>query len=255
MGKVYLVGAGPGDPELLTLKAVRVLEEADVVLYDRLVCEEILSYTKPGCRLVYVGKEDGKHTLPQEEINRLLVYYAGIYDNVVRLKGGDPFVFGRGGEEALYLMEHGIACEIVPGISSAYSVPAYAGIPVTFRGLASSFAIVTGHEAVGKRKSVDWRAFKDVDTLVVLMGVRNRQRIATELIKFGRNPNEPVAFIERGTTPEQRVVVSTLREVSTDPPEVNPPAVMVVGKVVGLHERLREFLENLKQTGEGVYHA
>ncbi|WP_457600743.1 uroporphyrinogen-III C-methyltransferase [Hydrogenivirga sp.] len=255
MGKVYLVGAGPGDPELLTLKAVKVLMKADAVLYDRLISEEILSYTKPNCKLVYVGKADGKHTIPQEEINRLLVYYASSYRNVVRLKGGDPFIFGRGGEEALYLREHGIPYEVVPGVSSLYSVPAYAGIPLTFRGIASSFAVVTGHEATGKEKSVDWKAFKDIDTLVILMGVKNRQRIARELISLGRSPSEPVAFVERGTTPEQRVILSTLGEVANDPPDVKPPAIFVVGQVVRLQPQLREFLENLKPNVEGVYHV
>ncbi len=254
MGKVYLVGAGPGDPELLTLKAIRVLTRADVILYDRLVSEEILNYAKPDCRLVYVGKEDGKHTLPQEEINRLLVYYASAYEKVVRLKGGDPFVFGRGGEEALYLKEHGVPYEVVPGVSSVYAVPAYAGIPLTFRGIASSFAVVTGHECTGKEKRVDWRSFRGIDTLVVLMGVKNRQRIAKELLDAGRNPEEPVAFIERGTTREQRVVVSTLREVASEPPEVKPPAVMVVGEVVRLREEIGRLLENLREL-EGVYHA
>jgi len=255
MGKVYLVGAGPGDPELLTLKAVKVLSSADVVLYDRLVCDEVLSYTKPGCKLVYVGKEDGKHTIPQEEINRLLVYYASSYESVVRLKGGDPFIFGRGGEEALYLKRYGIPYEVVPGVSSLYSVPAYAGIPLTFRGVASSFAVVTGHEATGKEKSVDWGAFKDIDTLVILMGVRNRQKIARELLKQGREPSEPIAFVERGTTTEQRVVVSTLGEVAQDPPEVTPPAIIVVGRVVELQEELSSLLENLKKSVEGVYNA
>ncbi len=249
------MGAGPGDPELLTLKAVKVLMKADAVLYDRLISEEILSYTKPNCKLVYVGKADGKHTIPQEEINRLLVYYASSYRNVVRLKGGDPFIFGRGGEEALYLREHGIPYEVVPGVSSLYSVPAYAGIPLTFRGIASSFAVVTGHEATGKEKSVDWKAFKDIDTLVILMGVKNRQRIARELISLGRSPSEPVAFVERGTTPEQRVILSTLGEVANDPPDVKPPAIFVVGQVVRLQPQLREFLENLKPNVEGVYHV
>ena len=254
MGKVYLVGAGPGDPELLTLKAVKVISEADVILYDRLVSEEVLNYAKPDCKLVYVGKEDGKHTLPQEEINKLLVYYANVYEKVIRLKGGDPFVFGRGGEEALYLKEHGVPYEIVPGVSSIYAVPAYAGIPLTFRGVASSFAVVTGHECTGKEKRIDWRSFKGIDTLVVLMGVRNRQRIARELLEAGRSPEEPVAFVERGTTSEQRVVLSTLKEVASSPPEVKPPAVMVVGEVVRLSVDIGELLENLKEL-EGVYHA
>ncbi len=254
MGKVYLVGAGPGDPELLTLKALRVLKEADVVLYDRLINEEILSLTKSGCVHIYVGKEDGKHTIPQEEINRLLLYYASLYEKVVRLKGGDPFIFGRGGEEAMFLAEHSIPFEVVPGVSSFYSVPAYAGIPLTLRGVSSSFAVVTGHEATGKERTVSWESFRDVDTLVVLMGVRNRQRIAKELIKAGRDPEETVAFIERGTTEDQRTVITTLRELAENPPEVRPPAVMVVGKVVEVHRKVREFLENLKVL-EGTGHV
>ncbi len=254
MGKVYIVGSGPGDPDLLTLKAARILREADVVLYDRLVSNDVLSLTKPGCLHVYVGKEDGKHTIPQEEINRLLLYYATIYEKVVRLKGGDPFIFGRGGEEAVFLAKNGIPFEVVPGISSFYSVPAYAGIPLTMRGLSSSFAVVTGHEAPNKERRVNWRSFKDVDTLVILMGVKNRQRIARELIEAGRDPNDPVAFIERGTTEDQRIVISTLREVSENPPEVHPPAVFVVGKVVEIHRYVRDFLENLI-TLEGIHNA
>ena len=254
MGKVYLVGAGPGDPELLTLRAVRVISEADVILYDRLVNERVLSYARSDCRLVYVGKEEGRHALSQEEINRLLVYYAGVCERVVRLKGGDPFVFGRGGEEVLYLEEHGIPYEIVPGVSSAYAVPACAGIPLTFRGIASSFAVVTGHECAGKRRRVSWRSFRDIDTLVILMGVGNRQRIARELLEAGRDPSEPVAFVERGTTEDQRVVLSTLGEVAENPPEVRPPAVMVVGEVVRLRERIGRLLENVREL-EGVFHA
>ncbi len=251
MGKVYLVGAGPGDPELLTLRAVKVIRKADVILYDRLVSEDVLEFARKDCKFVYVGKRDGKHTIPQEEINELLVYYGTVYETVVRLKGGDPFVFGRGGEEALYLSKHNIPYEVIPGVSSLYSVPAYGGIPITFRGLSSSFAVVTGHEATGKEKRVNWLAFKDIDTLVILMGVRNRQRIAKDLIASGRDPSEPVAFIEKGTTAEQKVILSTLLEVATDPPHVEPPAIMVVGEVVRLHDKLYPLLENLRE----VHHA
>lgn len=252
MGKVYIVGAGPGDPDLLTLKAVKVLSQADVILYDRLVNEDILNFKKENCKLIYVGKEDGKHTIPQEEINKLLLFYAKVYKTVVRLKGGDPFIFGRGGEEALFLEKNQIPYEIIPGISSFYSVPEYAGIPLTFRGISSSFAVVTGHETVGKQRYVNWKAFKDVDTLVILMGVKNRQKIAKALIEAGRNPYEPVAFIEKGTTEEQRVIISTLKEVAQNPPDVNPPAVFVVGKVVELHEKLKAFNENLEVIKNGI---
>ena len=239
MGKVYIVGAGPGDPELLTLKALRLIKSADVILYDRLINQEILLFAKPDCELVYVGKEDGKHTIEQEKINELLLKYAHTREVVVRLKGGDPFIFGRGGEEALFLVEHGIEFEVVPGVSSFYSVPAYAGIPITFRGISSSFAVITGHEDPRKeRSSIDWESLKGINTLIVLMGVSRRKEIARRLIEIGRDPKEPVAFIENGTTEKQKVILTDLYELSTNPPEVSPPAIMVVGHVVRLREKL-----------------
>ena len=244
IGKVYIVGAGPGDPELLTVKAVKVIKKADVILYDRLINPEILSYAKDSCQLVYVGKSDGKHTMEQSKINTLLYFYAKKYPNVVRLKGGDPFVFGRGGEEALYLSEKEVPFEIVPGITSSISAPAYSGIPVTHRGIAASFAVITGHEAPNKKKNVDWESLKGIDTLVFLMGVTNRQEIAKKLIEIGRNPEEPVAFIEKGTTEEHRVIESTLKEVAKNPPEVSPPAVFIIGEVVKLRNKIRWFDEN-----------
>ena len=242
MGKVYIVGAGPGDPELLTLKALRLIKSAEVILYDRLINQEILLFAKPDCELVYVGKEDGKHTIEQEKINELLLRYAHTREVVVRLKGGDPFIFGRGGEEALFLAEHGIEFEVVPGVSSFYSVPAYAGIPITFRGISSSFAVITGHEDPRKeRSSIDWESLKGINTLIDLMGVSRRKEIARRLIEIGRDPKEPVAFIENGTTERQRVILTDLYELSTNPPEVNPPAIMVVGSVVRLREKLVSF--------------
>ena len=242
MGKVYIVGAGPGDPELLTLKALRLIKSAEVILYDRLINQEILLFAKPDCELVYVGKEDGKHTIEQEKINELLLRYAHTREVVVRLKGGDPFIFGRGGEEALFLAEHGIEFEVVPGVSSFYSVPAYAGIPITFRGISSSFAVITGHEDPRKEKSnIDWESLKGINTLIILMGVSRRKEIAKRLIEVGRDPKEPVAFIENGTTERQRVILTDLYELSTNPPEVNPPAIMVVGSVVRLREKLVSF--------------
>jgi len=237
MGKVYLVGAGPGDIELLTLKAYRLVRSADVILYDRLVNPEVLLLARPDCELVYVGKEDGKHTIEQEKINEILIQYAHTREIVVRLKGGDPFVFGRGGEEALFLAQHGIDFEIVPGISSAIAVPAYAGIPLTFRGISSHFAVITGHEDPKKKNSsIDWESLKGINTLIFLMAVSNRQEIARRLIQIGRGKDEPTAFVERGTTSEQRVVITNLGELSENPPEIKPPAVMVVGKVVGLRD-------------------
>mgnify|MGYP001772982541 FL=1 len=249
MGKVYLVGAGPGDPELLTLKALRLIKSADVILYDRLINQEILLFAKPDCELVYVGKEDGKHTIEQEKINELLLKYAHTREVVVRLKGGDPFIFGRGGEEALFLVEHGIEFEVVPGVSSFYSVPAYAGIPITFRGISSSFAVITGHEDPRKeRSSIDWKSLKGINTLIVLMGVSRRKEIARRLIEIGRDPKEPVAFIENGTTERQRVILTDLYELSTNPPEVSPPAIMVVGSVVRLRENLSWYEATLHNT-------
>ncbi len=228
MGKVYLVGGGPGDPDLLTMKSYRLLQSADVVLYDALVNKDILRITKPDCLRIYVGKRDSRHTLPQEEINELLYRFARVYDKIVRLKGGDPFVFGRGGEEFVFLRERGVEVEVVPGITSAVAGPSSALIPITHRGIASSFAVITGHP----NRGINWADFVKVDTLIILMGVKNRQKIARELIDAGRDPDQPVAFVEKATTPEQREVFTTLRELFENPPEVETPAVMVVGKVV-----------------------
>jgi len=234
MGKVYLVGAGPGDPELLTVKAYRILERADVILYDALVDRRILDITKKDCLRIYVGKRDGRHSILQEEINSLLERFAGIYETVVRLKGGDPFVFGRGGEEFLYLKERGVEVEVVPGLTSAVAAPSSALIPVTHRGVSSAFAVVNGHP----NREISWSDYVNVDTLVILMGVKNRQRIAKALIEAGRDPYDPVAFVERASTPNQREVFTTLRELSENPPEVNTPAVMVIGNVVEVGRKL-----------------
>jgi len=178
-----------------------------------------------------------------------LLKYAHTREVVVRLKGGDPFIFGRGGEEALFLVEHGIEFEVVPGVSSFYSVPAYAGIPITFRGISSSFAVITGHEDPKKEKSsIDWESLKGINTLIVLMGVSRRKEIARRLIEIGRDPKEPVAFIENGTTERQRVILTDLYELSTNPPEVSPPAIMVVGSVVRLRENLSWYEATLHNT-------
>ncbi len=238
MGKVYIVGAGPGDPELLTLRAHRLLSDADVILYDALVGREILNIAKPNCLKVYVGKRDGRHSISQEEINELLYKFSRVYDKVVRLKGGDPFIFGRGGEELLYLKSMGVEVEVVPGVSSALSAPASANIPLTHRGVSSSVAIVNGHP----NREIDWSSFRGIDTLVVLMGVKNRQKIALQLLNSGRDPNEPVAFVEKATTPEERVIFTNLLELSREPPQVNTPAVMIIGPVVRVGEELRSLL-------------
>ncbi len=245
MGKVYLTGAGPGDIDLLTVKALRVVREADVIIYDRLANPEILKEAKPGCEFVYVGKQDGRHTLPQEEINEVIYRNALKHERVVRLKGGDPLVFGRGGEEAKYLRERGVKFEFIPGVTSAISVPAYAGIPVTHRGVAVSFKVVTGHETPNKQRSqVDWEAMKADETIIFLMGLHNLRTIAENLIRIGRPEETPCAVISKGTTPEQKSVTGTLADIHAKVAEANieTPALIVVGRVVDLKRDL-EWIE------------
>ncbi len=242
MGKVYLTGAGPGDIELLTLKAARVIREADVIIYDRLANPDILQMAKNGCEFVYVGKEDGRHILPQEQINEVIYQKALVNDIVVRLKGGDPFVFGRGGEEGAYLHERGIEFEVIPGITSAISVPGYAGIPVTHRGVSVSFRVVTGHEAPNKEASqIPWENFKTDDTIVFLMGLHNLGEIAKKLIEIGKPKNFPVAVISKGTTHEQKTVVGTLADIEEKAKNLPTPALIVVGHVVTLRQQLNWF--------------
>ena len=243
-GCVALVGAGPGDPGLLTLRGLELLREADVVVYDYLASTELLRHARAGAELIFAGKRAGQHTLPQQEINALLVGLAGAGKRVVRLKGGDPFVFGRGGEEAKALAEAGISFEVVPGVTSAVAVPAYAGIPVTHRGLASSLAIVTGHEDPNKAESaIDWGALTGIDTLVFLMGVGNLPRIARHLLSHGRAAATPAAVIQWGTLGTQRTVTGTLADIARRAEEagLQAPAITVVGEVVTLRERLRWF--------------
>ena len=242
MGKVYLTGAGPGDIELLTVKALRVIKEADAIIYDRLANPEILEHAKDGCEFIYVGKEDGRHIMPQDDINEVIYQNALKYENVVRLKGGDPFVFGRGGEEALYLLERDIKFDVIPGITSAISAPAYAGIPVTHRGVAVSFRVVTGHESPNKKVSqIPWDNFKTDDTIVFLMGLHNLPKISKKLMQIGKAADYPVAVISRGTTPDQTVVVGTLNDIVEKAKDVPTPALIVVGKVVELREQLNWF--------------
>ncbi len=242
MGKVYLTGAGPGDIELLTLKAAKVIKKADVIIYDRLANPEILKMSKDGCKFVYVGKEDGKHILPQEEINKVIYQNALEHDIVVRLKGGDPFVFGRGGEEGIYLKERGVEFEVIPGITSAISVPAYAGIPVTHRGISASFRVVTGHEAPNKETSqIPWENFKTDDTIVFLMGLHNLENIAKKLIEIGKPKDFPVAVISKGTSKEQKTVVGKLENITSLAKGLETPALIVVGKVVELRDSLEWF--------------
>ena len=242
MTKVYLTGAGPGDIELLTLKAHRVIKQADVIIYDRLANPEILEMTKDGCEFVYVGKEDGRHTLPQDEINEVIYQNALKYKVVVRLKGGDPFVFGRGGEEGIYLHERGVNFEIIPGITSAISVPAYAGIPVTHRGVAVSFRVVTGHESPNKEMSqIPWENFKTDDTIIFLMGLHNLSKIAKKLVEIGKPKDYPCAVISKGSTKEQIVVTGTLKDIVQKAKGVPTPALIIVGQVVKLRDQLKWF--------------
>ena len=244
MGKVFLTGAGPGDFELMTIKALRLIKEADVIIYDRLANPEILKEAKDGIECIYVGKADGRHSVPQDEINEIIYQSALKYKTVVRLKGGDPFVFGRGGEEAIYLKERGIKFEIIPGITSAVSVPAYAGIPVTQRGIAVSFRVVTGHEAPNKEVSqIPWDNFKTNDTIVFLMGLHNLSKISTKLMEVGREKNTPCAVISKGTTIEQKTVVGTLKNIlqKVQESKIKTPALIIVGEVVNLRKDLQWF--------------
>lgn len=244
-GTVYLVGAGPGDVGLITDRGLECLKRADVVVYDRLIDNRVLDFARPDAELVYVGKVSGTHAKEQHEINQILVDKAGLDKIVVRLKGGDPFVLGRGGEEAEALHASQIPFEIVPGVSSATAVPAYAGIPVTHRGLASSFAVVTGHEDPTKDISnVDWEKLATgADTLVCLMGMGNLPHIVEQLLRYGKAPDTPVALIRHGTTPRQETLVGTLGTIveAAERKGFEPPVVIVVGEVVGLRERLAWF--------------
>jgi uroporphyrinogen III methyltransferase / synthase len=238
LGAVALVGAGPGDPGLLTLRGRRLLRRADVVVYDRLVDPRVLALAPPGVLRIYAGKASGFHALPQEEINALLVAHARRGRRVVRLKGGDPFVFGRGGEEVEALAAAGIPFEVVPGVSAALAVPAAAGIPVTHRRLSSSFAVVTGHEDGCKdAPRVDWaRLATAVDTLVILMGQAALPRIVEDLQAAGRRPDTPVALVRAGTTATQQTVTGTLVNIVARAAEANlqPPITIVIGAVVTL---------------------
>lgn len=241
-GKVYLVGAGPGDVGLLTLKGKDCLAEADVVVYDRLINPELLHFTREGCKKIYVGKAPGQHALSQEEINNLLIRLAREGKKVVRLKGGDPFLFGRGGEEALALKKAGIPFEVVPGVTSALAVPAYAGIPVTHRGVASTVTIVTGNEdPIKEGARINWRELAhSADTLIFLMGVGNLSHIVGQLLLHGRSPSTPCALIRWGSRAEQETLVGTLLDIEAKAQAASfrNPAVIIVGEVVRLREKL-----------------
>jgi uroporphyrinogen III methyltransferase/synthase len=244
-GKVYLVGAGPGDPGLFTLRGREVLGRAEVVIYDYLANEELLQYAPPDAERIYVGKKGGDHTLSQEAINALLVA-SGRERVVVRLKGGDPFIFGRGGEEAQELVAAGIPFEVVPGVTAATAVPAYAGIPLSHRDFAASIGLVTGHEREDQRgdSKLAWEHLATgLGTLVLFMGVKNLEAISQQLIVHGRPPQTPVAVIRWGTTHAQRTVVGTLGDIAerVHAARLKPPAIIVVGEVVTLRDELNWF--------------
>jgi uroporphyrin-III C-methyltransferase len=254
-GKVYLVGAGPGDPGLLTLKAKTLLENADVVIYDALVSPPILAMINPRAERIHAGKRRGRHSLVQDEISTLLIEKARTNAVIVRLKGGDPFVFGRGGEEMEALIGAGISVEIVPGITSGIAVPAYAGIPLTHRDYSSSVTFVTGHEMAGKyRPDVQWRAIATAsETIVVYMGVHNLPHIVHELTLAGKSLDTPIALIRWGTTPQQEELIGTLSTIVDQIEETGfeAPAIAVIGNVVNLHGLLQSGRPLLMDTGIG----
>ena len=242
IGKVYLIGAGPGDPGLITVKGLDCVKKADVIIYDYLANERLLEQRRPDAELIYVGKQGGRHTLPQEEINSLIVKKAKEGKMVARLKGGDPFIFGRGGEEAEELVDDGIPFEVVPGVTAATSVPTYAGIPLTHREHTASVAFVTGHEDPTKPESkVHWdKIATGIGTLVFFMGMKNLQHIVDNLVSHGRSAETPIAIIQWGTRTDQKVVTGTLRDIIPTATEakVGAPAIIVVGEVVKLREKL-----------------
>ncbi len=253
---VYLVGSGPGDPGLFTIKGLRLIQEADAIVYDRLAPESLLAHAKPGAELIYVGKKPGNPSMAQEEINALLVELGRAGKTVVRLKGGDPYIFGRGGEEALDLIEAGIPFEVVPGVTSGVAAPAYAGIPVTHRGVSTSVAFITGHEDPTKgRSDVDWnKVGNGADTLVLYMGVGRLKEISSELISAGKSPDTLVACVRWGTIPEQRTVTGTLRDIAEKVAEANlkPPAITVVGDVVSLRDSGLDWYERRPLFGRRI---
>lgn len=244
VGKVYITGAGPGDPQLITLKGLKSIQQADVLIYDRLVSPELLNYALPHAKLIFAGKSPGFHMLQQEEINQLLVEMALQGLTVTRLKGGDPFVFGRGGEEALCLMEKNIPFEVIPGITSAIAVPTYAGIPVTHRHVATSFTVITGHECPGKKESaVDWRLAAASDTTIFLMGLGNLASIVENLCRNGKAADTPIALICQGTSFNQQTLVGTLGDIveKQAKAQFESPVTIIVGEVVRLREKLAWF--------------
>ena len=243
-GRVFLVGAGPGDPDLLTIKALRLIENAEVIVFDRLVSDDIMALAPRGATRIYAGKALDKHDMPQDEINELIVNLARSGHAVVRLKGGDPFIFGRGGEEAEELAKAGIPFEVVPGITSAQGCGTYAGIPLTHRGLATGVRYVTGHFRENKDLAHDWRSLTDpMTTLAIYMGLANFERIATELIAAGRDRDTPAAAVHRGTTRQQKTVFGTLGTLAeaVKAARIEAPVMFIVGEVVSMASSLAWF--------------
>lgn len=238
---VYIVGAGPGDPELLTVKAMRLLQEADVVVYDRLVSDKILDLVPSGATRIFAGKAARDHFMPQDDINELLVSLSKSGRRAVRLKGGDPFIFGRGSEEALVLAKHDIPFEIVPGITASAGCGAYAGIPLTHRGMATGVRFVTGHCRDGNHLDLNWKSLADPDTtLVIYMGLINVVKIRDELIKAGLPADTPAGAVERGTTADQRTILTSLAELPDciEKADLKAPSLLIIGRVVSLAQDL-----------------
>jgi uroporphyrin-III C-methyltransferase len=252
-GLVYLVGAGPGDPDLITLRGMRCLQRAEVVVYDRLANPLLLDYAPEWAGLIYVGKGPRRHQLSQAAINDLLIEHSRAGRTVVRLKGGDPFIFGRGGEECQALAAAGIPFEVVPGISSATAVPAYAGIPLTQRQIASHFTVVTGHTSGANECEIDWGDLPRSGTLVILMGMRHLAAIAGRLIDHGRPASTPAAVIGQGTTPQQTIVTGTLADIAARAAFVEAPATIVVGEVVNLRQEITWFKQGLRNVERATF--
>ncbi|AVP36589.1 uroporphyrinogen-III C-methyltransferase [Staphylococcus felis] len=251
MSKVYLVGAGPGDPDLITLKAVKAIQKADVILYDRLVNKEIFQHASPQAKLLYCGKDPNRYTLPQHETNQMMLTLAKKGYTVVRLKGGDPFVFGRGGEEAELLAEQHIPFEIVPGITSGIAAPMYAGIPVTHRNYSSSVAFVTAVTKDGTEDEERWQHLaKGPETLCIYMGVKKLPQIRDRLIENGKQGDTPVALVHMGTTQSQETVTGTLSNIVEKAMHIQNPAMIIVGDVVNLRERISWFNEQLNMQSD-----
>ncbi len=255
-GFVSLVGAGPGDPDLLTIKALRLLQQADVVVFDRLVSAEILSLIPHGVGQISVGKSPGKHCVPQDQINEIIVSLARAGRRLVRLKGGDPYIFGRGGEEALVLREHGIPFEVVPGVTAAAGCSSYAGIPLTHRGLNHGVRFITGHQQNNESLAIDWAKVADPDcTLVIYMGLNSLSEICAELIRAGLPASTPAAAIHGGSTPQQRKVIATLADLAeaVASAELKSPVTTIVGDVVTLSSELDWFNQDDRNEGYDNY--